>query len=192
MAASSALKNSCAMHHPTTTTGTFGASATTRMPRDPPARPITIQGRRIPHRDEVRSLILPKNGLPTIATRAPTPATTARFAGASSIPTSELTFNAKVTSTGARNTRQVPMYAAVYRAMKPRPTRCAAAGRGSSEAPDEETSGIRPPRGTAPSRPVDENPTLLRAGDGADSGSRHRAGRAGPAVGLGREPAQPM
>jgi hypothetical protein len=28
------------------------------MPRDPPTRPMTIQGRRMPSREEVRSLIL--------------------------------------------------------------------------------------------------------------------------------------
>ena len=100
MAASSALKNSWAMHHPTRTTGMLGASATTRMPREPPARPMTIQGRRMPSRDEVRSLILPKNGLPNMASRAPIPATSARLFGACSIPTSELTFNARVTSSG--------------------------------------------------------------------------------------------
>jgi hypothetical protein len=84
----------------------LGASATTRMPREPPTRPMTIQGRRMPSRDEVRSLILPKNGLPTIASRAPVPATRARLSGARSIPTSELTFNAKVTSKGAMNSRE--------------------------------------------------------------------------------------
>ena len=101
----------------------LGASATTRMPREPPTRPMTIQGRRMPSRDEVRSLILPKNGLANIASRAPTPATSARLFGACSIPTSELTFNAKVTSRGARNSRLVPMYASAYSEMKPHPTR---------------------------------------------------------------------
>jgi hypothetical protein len=43
-----------------------------------------------------------------------------------SIPTSELTFNAKVTSRGARNSRLVLMNANVYRAMNPHPTRRAA------------------------------------------------------------------
>ena len=73
----------------------LGATATTRMPREPPTRPMTIQGRRMPSRDEVRSLILPKNGLANMASRAPIPATSARLFGACSIPTSELTFNAK-------------------------------------------------------------------------------------------------
>ena len=85
---------------------------------------MTIQGRRMPNRDEVRSLILPKNGLANIDSRAPIPVTSARLFGARSIPTSELTFNARVTSNGARNSRQVPMYANVYSEMKPQPTRC--------------------------------------------------------------------
>ena len=66
---------------------------------------MTIQGRRMPSRDEVRSLILPKNGLANMASRAPIPATSARLFGAWSIPTSELTFKARVTSRGARNSR---------------------------------------------------------------------------------------
>ena len=113
LAASSALKNSWAMHQPTRTTAMLGASATTRTPREPPTRPMTIHGRRMPNRDEVRSLSLPKNGLATIDSRAPTPATSDRLLGACSIPTSELTFSARVTSRGARNSRQVLMYASV-------------------------------------------------------------------------------
>ena len=112
----------------------LGASATIPMPREPPARPMTIHGRRMPSRDEVRSLILPKNGLPNNATRAPIPATSARLFGACLIPTSESTFNAKVTSTGARNSRLVLMYASVYSEMKPQPTRRAPGGPGSSAA----------------------------------------------------------
>ena len=107
IAASSALKSSWATHHPIKTTGRSGASATTRMPRDPPTRPMSIQGRRIPHRDDVRSLSRPKNGLPNIETRAPTPVTRARLLGAWSIPTSALTLRARVTSAGARNSRHV-------------------------------------------------------------------------------------
>ena len=99
-AASSALKKIWATHQPATTTGMLGATATTRTPRVPPTRPMTIQGRRIPSRDEVRSLILPKNGLPTIAARAPIPVTSARLLGARSMPTSELTFRERVTSRG--------------------------------------------------------------------------------------------
>ncbi len=105
----------------------LGANATMRMPTEPPTRPITIQGRRMPNGDDVRSLNLPKNGLLTMARMAPTPATRARPAGARSIPTNELIFNANVTSSGARNTRHVPMYANVYRAMKAQPTRCSTA-----------------------------------------------------------------
>ena len=36
----------------------LGANATMRMPREPPTRPTTIQGRRMPSRDDVRSLSL--------------------------------------------------------------------------------------------------------------------------------------
>ncbi len=110
----------------------LGANATMRMPREPPTRPITIHGRRMPSRDAVRSLILPKNGLPTMASRAPVPATSAKLSGARSIPTSEFTFNAKVTSRGAMNSRLVLMYANAYSEIKPQPTSCAAGGSGSS------------------------------------------------------------
>ncbi len=55
---------------------------------------MIIQGRRMPSRQEVRSLNLPKSGLHTMASKAPTPATRERLFGARSIPTSELTFNA--------------------------------------------------------------------------------------------------
>lgn len=74
-AASSALKKSWAMHHPTRTTGMLGAKATISMPRGPPSSPMTIHGRRMPRCDEVRSLILPKNGFANIANREPIPAT---------------------------------------------------------------------------------------------------------------------
>jgi hypothetical protein len=67
----------------------------------------------MPHGEVVRSLSLPKNGFPTMANRAPTPVTSARLVGARSIPTSELTFKAKVTSRGARNSRLVLMNASV-------------------------------------------------------------------------------
>ena len=109
----------------------LGANATMRTPREPPARPVTIHGRRMPSGDAVRSLIRPKNGLPTMASMAPIPATSARLSGACLIPTSEFTFKAKVTSRGAMNSRQVLMYASVYSAMKPHPTRCAIGGPGS-------------------------------------------------------------
>jgi hypothetical protein len=111
----------------------LGANATMRMPSEPPTRPITIQGRRMPSRDVVRSLILPKNGFPTIANRAPVPVTTAKLLGACSIPTSEFTFNARVTSRGARNSRLL-MNANVYSAMYPHPTRRAATDSPSSPA----------------------------------------------------------
>ena len=50
-AASSALKNTWAMHHPTRTTAMLGASATTVTPSEPPTRPMTIHGRRMPSRE---------------------------------------------------------------------------------------------------------------------------------------------
>jgi hypothetical protein len=53
---------------------------------EPPTWPITIHGRRMPAHDAVPSLILPKNGLPTMASRAPVPATSAKLSGARSIP----------------------------------------------------------------------------------------------------------
>ena len=59
--------------------------------------------------DDVRSLMRPKNGLPTMDSDAPTLVTSAKLLGALSMPTRELTFNASVTSTGARNTRHVLM-----------------------------------------------------------------------------------
>ena len=104
------------------------------MPREPTARPVIIHGRRMPSRDVVRSLIRPKNALPTMATRAPIPATSAKLPGACLIPTSEFTFNANVTSTGARNSREVLMYASVYSEMKPHPTRRVPSDPGSSAA----------------------------------------------------------
>ena len=122
-AASRALKKIWAMHHPATTTGMLGATATTSTPMVPPTRPMIIQGRRMPSRDVVRSLILPKNGLPTMAARAPIPVTSARLLGARSIPTSELTFRDRVTSRGAMSTRQVLMNDSAYSATKPHPTR---------------------------------------------------------------------
>ena len=131
-AASSALKSSWAMHQPTRRIVMLGASATMRMPREPPTRPMTIHGRRMPNGDDVRSLILPKIGLPNMANSAPVPATSARLLGACWIPTSEFTFNARVTSRGARNSRLVLMKASVYSAMKPHPTR-SAAGESSSK-----------------------------------------------------------
>ena len=87
----------------------LGATATTRMPRQPPASPAIIQGRRIPSGEDVRSLILPKSGLPTRDRRPPTPATSARLPGAWSTPTSDLTLRARVTSSGAISIRAMLM-----------------------------------------------------------------------------------
>ena len=130
----------------------LGASATMRMPKEPPTRPMTIHGRRMPSREAVRSLIRPKNGLPNNATRAPIPATSARRLGARSIPTSESTFNAKETSKGARNSRLVLMYANVYSETKPHPTRRAPGGSGASAA----SAAVRSfnPRPAVPGRAV--------------------------------------
>jgi len=70
----------------------------------------------------VRSLILPKNGLPKIETSAPVPATSARLLGACLIPTSELIRSGRVTRIGARNSRLMLMNANVYSDMNPQPT----------------------------------------------------------------------
>ncbi len=120
--ASNALKNTWAMHHPTRTAPMLGANATTRIPTEPPSSPTTIHGRRMPSLEEVRSLILPKNGLAIMARNAPVPATRDRLLGARSVPTSALTFNDKLTNSGARNSRMVPMYASEYNATKPQRT----------------------------------------------------------------------
>ena len=86
----------------------LGATATTRVPAVPPARPTSIHGRRIPSREVVRSLNRPKKGLLTIARSEPTPVTRARFFGAWSMPTSEFTFRASETSRGAIITKVPP------------------------------------------------------------------------------------
>src|SRR5690348_10447015 len=101
------------MHHPTRTTAMLGARAITRIPDEPASRPMTIHGRRLPHRQDVRSLILPKNGLATIDNSPPTPATSDKLFGARSVPTSEFTLRANVTSRGARNSRLVLRNASV-------------------------------------------------------------------------------
>ena len=63
----------------------------------------------MPSDEEVRSLNRPKNGLATIASKEPTPVTSARLVGARSVPTSELTFSAKETSNGASSSRAAPV-----------------------------------------------------------------------------------
>ena len=64
-----------------------------------------------------------------------------RLLGARSVPTSELTFNASVTSRGAMKTRLVARYAAAYAAMNVRPTRAS----GSPRTPQSraESGGVR-------------------------------------------------
>ena len=88
----------------------LGASATTRIPTRPaeqarsPSRVVAC-----PSGEVVRSLSLPKNGLANMARNAPTPATSDRLLGARSVPTSALTFNDRLTSSGARKSKMVPM-----------------------------------------------------------------------------------
>ena len=98
MAASSALKARAGPDETTAARSTDAVGAV-RQAVHPAAVPAATRS----------ALIWPNNGLPTIATSAAIPVTSARPFGARSIPTIELTFNAKVTSTGARNSRQVPM-----------------------------------------------------------------------------------
>src|ERR671932_2338693 len=134
------------MPQPMRTTRTLGARAITKIPPEPASRPRTIHGRRLPHRQEVRSLILPKNGFATIDNSPPTPATSDRLFGARSVPTSEFTLRVRVTSRGARNNRLVLRNANVYSTMKPGPTRTPAAA-APSAAPVPETSGAGTLRG---------------------------------------------
>jgi hypothetical protein len=110
------------MHQPTSTTEMLGAVATTRVPAAPTTNPVTIQGRRIPARDVVRSLSRPNSGLATMDSSDPMPATMARLRGAASMPTRSLTFKASDTSSGARNSREPPVEDSPYRVMKAQPT----------------------------------------------------------------------
>lgn len=81
------------------------------MPTVPPARPSSIQGRRIPNREVVRSLSLPDNGLANRARNEPAANVSARRPGASSAPTRSPTFNASVTSNGAISIKQLAVNA---------------------------------------------------------------------------------
>ncbi len=117
----------------------------------------------MPMREEVRSLIFPNSGLPNMATSAPMPVTRASLVGACAVPTSEFTFNARLTSNGANSTRHVLMYANVYSVMKPQPTRLlgsAGTGGGAVGVPRAGTSGIARTSLGAPSltRPVRRTP----------------------------------
>ena len=69
-----------------------------------------------------------------MANSEPVPVTRAKLFGARSMPTSELTFKAKVTRSGAISTRVLPRYANAYSAMKPHPTRRNAGDSGTNEA----------------------------------------------------------
>lgn len=109
-AAKVALKNTWQVHQPARTTGMLGAVATTSVPAVPPASPMSIQGRLMPMRAVVRSLRRPKSGLARMESSDPTPVTMARLRGAASMPTRSLTFNASDTRSGARNSREPPVY----------------------------------------------------------------------------------
>ena len=76
----------------------------------------------------VRSLSWPNSGLPTIANKAPVPATSERLAGARSLPTRSTIFSASVTSRGEISSRMAAMYAAAYQVTKPQPTGRTTAG----------------------------------------------------------------
>jgi hypothetical protein len=104
-----ALKKIWHVHQPTSTTGMFVAVATTSVPAAPPASPMSIHGRRIPAREVARSLRRPNSGLATMASSDPTPVTMARLRGSASMPTRSLTFSAKDTSSGAKNSREPPV-----------------------------------------------------------------------------------
>ena len=62
----------------------------------------------MPHREVVRSLSLPKNGLATIASREPMLVTSASRLGACVDADEALTFRARETSSGARNSSAAP------------------------------------------------------------------------------------
>ena len=62
----------------------------------------------MPHREVVRSLSRPKNGLAKTDSRDPTEVTSARLFGARLMPTRSLTFNASDTSSGARSRSVAP------------------------------------------------------------------------------------
>jgi hypothetical protein len=104
-----ALKKTWQTHQPTSTVAMFGAVATTSVPAAPTATPVTIQGRRIPTLDVVRSLSRPNSGLAMMASSDPTPVTSARLRGAASMPTRSFTLRARDTRSGARNSRDPPV-----------------------------------------------------------------------------------
>jgi hypothetical protein len=103
------LKKTWQTHQPASTVQMFGATATTRVPAAPTATPMTIQGRRIPIGEVVRSLSLPNSGLAAMASSDPTPVTIARLRGAASMPTRSFTLSASETRSGARNSRDPPV-----------------------------------------------------------------------------------
>jgi hypothetical protein len=70
----------CTVTHPTAIQTGSGATARMTMPSEPITVPTTRIGRRLPHRDRVRSEIAPQSGFATIEAAAPIPVTTARIA----------------------------------------------------------------------------------------------------------------
>ena len=73
--ASVAFAPSCARHQPAARSGTFGARAITKNATVITTVPATIQGRRRPQREVVRSDSRPNKTLPITANNAPKPAT---------------------------------------------------------------------------------------------------------------------
>src|SRR5947207_9722518 len=71
IAASTALNDNWAAHHPNSTTLTVGATPITARDAHPQIMPPTSQGLRRPKRERVLSLSAPKTGLLTSATIAP-------------------------------------------------------------------------------------------------------------------------
>ena len=96
----------------------LGANATNETPKEPPTRPMTIQGRRMPSRKRCGRSICRRTDCPPWPLRRRL-GDNRQAVGVCSMPTSELTFKAKVTSRGATSTRTVPRYANVYSEMKP-------------------------------------------------------------------------
>src|SRR5207248_4515288 len=96
-------------------------------PMVPVITPPTIQGRRMPRRERVRSLSLPKSGLATRAKIAPMPRMSER-SPASPFASICAMCRGRATIIGVSSAIQVPKYAAAYAAMKTGPTRRVGAG----------------------------------------------------------------
>src|SRR5437868_305144 len=100
-----------------------GARAIMSKPMVPVITPPTIQGRRMPRRERVRSLSLPKSGLATRAKIAPMPRMSER-SPASPFASICAMRRGRATIIGVSSAIQVPKYAA----MKTGPTRRVGAG----------------------------------------------------------------